>query len=126
MPSKPERKREIVGRPRGSKDRYKRQRRTRLEMTKAEAVPVIAAEVFEMPLYQLMRRIADPELDEKYRDMLRIAVLPYCHPRAFTKMAAKPYFMMTDEELIEVRKAEAEHERQIELSRAQLRLIKGD
>jgi len=59
------------------------------------------------------------------RDMLRIAVLPYLHPRAFSRLTAKPFFMMTDEELEETRRAELEHERQVSLGRGHLHLMKG-
>jgi len=40
-------------------------------------------------------------------------------------MTAKPSFMMTDEELKEVREAELEHEKQVAAGRDQIRLMKG-
>jgi hypothetical protein len=88
-------------------------------------LPKIADDNEELPLYVLLRRIRDESLDPKYRDMLRIAVLPYLHPRAFSRLTAKPFFMMTDEELEETRRAELEHERQVSLGRDHLHLIKG-
>jgi hypothetical protein len=112
--------RERAGRPPGRKDTRPRKRRTILEL-----LPKIADENEELPLYGLLRRIRDESLDPKYRDMLRIAVLPYLHPRAFSRLTAKPFFMMTDEELEETRRAELEHERQVSLGRDHLHLIKG-
>ena len=109
-----------AGRPKGSRDRQPRKRRTILEL-----LPKLAEEGDELPLYGLLRRIRDESLDPKYRDFLRIAVLPYLHPRAFSRMTAKPSFMMTDEELKEVREAELEHEKQVAAGRDQIRLMKG-
>ena len=108
------------GRPRGAKDRQPRKRRTILEL-----LPKLAEPDRQLPLYRLLARIDDETLDPKYRDMLCIAVLPFMHPRAFTRLTAKPFFMMTDQELAEVREAELEHERQIAIGHAQLRLVKG-
>ena len=107
------------GRPKGSKDRHPRKRRRVLEL-----LPKLAEEVDELRLYGLLRRIRDESLDPKYRDFLRIAVLPCLHPRAFSRMTAKPSFMMTDDKLKEVRQAELEHERQVAAGRGQIHLIK--
>jgi len=62
-------------------------------------------------------RIRHKSLDPKYRGLLRIAVLPYLHPRAFSRMTAKPSIMMTDQELQDARQAELEHERQVAAGR---------
>ena len=87
-----------MARPRGRKDSYKRTRRTSAAIELAgylPSVPDAEKGEFELPLHGLLRRIAsdDPDIEEKYRDFLRIAVLPYLHPRASSKLVAKPYFM---------------------------------
>jgi hypothetical protein len=116
-----------MARPKGAKDGYARRRRTKHEIEMIELFPpeLVKADL-ELPLYGLLRRIAsaDTDIDERYRDFLRVAVLPYLHARATSKLLAKPYFMMTDAELIEVRRQELEHERQIEISRKHMRAIK--
>jgi hypothetical protein len=112
-------RRERAGRPAGRKDTRPRKRRTILEL-----LPKLAGENDELPLYGLLRRIRDESLDDRYRDMLRIAVLPYLHPRSFSRLTAKPFYMMTDEELEETRRAELEHEKQVALGRGHIRLIK--
>jgi hypothetical protein len=60
-----------AGRPRGSKNK----------LPLAELLPKLEAADEELPLYGLLRRIGDPNLDDRYRDMLRIACLPFLHPR---------------------------------------------
>jgi hypothetical protein len=45
--------------------------------------------IWPIPLYGLLRRIRDESLDPKYRDFLRIAALPYLHPRAFSRRKPK-------------------------------------
>ena len=100
-----------AGRPKGSKDRAPRKVTVR-----AEVLPKLAAADRQLPLYRLLDRIADPTLDEKYRDTLCIAVLPYLHARMPTTMVVKPLHLMTDEELEATRRAEIEHLRQVELS----------
>lgn len=64
--------------------------------------------------------IRDESLDAKYRDML-----PYLHPRAFSRLTAKPFFMMDDRELEETRQAQLKHEEQVALGRGHFHLIKG-
>lgn len=88
-------------------------------------LPKLAEPDRQLPLYRLLDRIDDPSLDPKYRDMLCIAVLPFMHPRTFSRLTAKPFFMMTDQELAEVREAELEHERQVSLGRGQLHVVKA-
>ena len=102
------------GRPKGSKNRCK---------TLAELLPRLEEADQELPLYGLLRRIGDETLDPKYRDMLRIACLPFLHPRPRSDMTAKPAFMMSDQELEQVRAAEIEHEKQLRKGRGHLHLI---
>jgi hypothetical protein len=70
-----------------------------------------------LPLYRLLRRQADPELDERYRDALAIATLPFMHPKPPSTLSAKPPFLMSDAELRETYAAEMEHQRQLARSR---------
>jgi hypothetical protein len=102
------------GRPRGAKNK-----RTVL----AQLLPKLAEEDAELPLYRLLRRIRDPEVDEKYRDMLAVATLPFLHPRVRSDMTAKPFFMMSQEEVDQVERAELEHEKQVARGRGHLHLI---
>lgn len=105
------------GRPPGS-----RNKKTIL----AELLPRLAADDQELPLYGLLRRIADPELtDERYKDMLRIATLPYLHPKPRSDLTAKAPFQMSDAELIQVREAEEEHQRQLKRGKPVLQAIRG-
>ena len=99
-----------AGRPKGAKDRQPRKGTVR-----AEVLPKLAAADRQLPLYRLLDRIADPTLDEKYRDSLCVAVLPYLHARMPTTMVVKPLHLMTDEEFEATRRAEIEHLRQVEL-----------
>lgn len=62
----------------------------------------------QLPLYRVLDRIADPALDEKYRDTLCVAVLPYLHSRMPATMVIKPLRLMSDEELEQMRQAELE------------------
>jgi hypothetical protein len=103
-----------AGRKPGSKNR---------KTVLAELLPKLAAEDVELPLYRLLRRIRDPEIDERYRDVLAIATLPFLHPRMRSDLTAKPFFMMSPEELDQVEAAELEHEKQVGRSRAHIRLI---
>jgi hypothetical protein len=89
----------------------------------AELLPKLAAEDVELPLYRLLRRVRDPEIDERYRDVLAIATLPFLHPRMRSDMTAKPFFMMSLEEIDQVEKAELEHAKQVARGRGQLRLL---
>jgi hypothetical protein len=109
------------GRPKGRKDSKPRKLRTILELV----MPRLTGGEDELPLYALLRRTQDETLDAKYRDMLRIAVLPYLHPRAFSRLTAKPFYMMTDEEVAETRQAQLEHEKQVARGHGHLHLVKG-
>jgi hypothetical protein len=103
-----------AGRKPGSKNR---------KTVLAELLPKLAAEDVELPLYRLLRRIRDPEIDERYRDVLAIATLPFLHPRMRSDMTAKPFFMMSLEEIDQVEKAELEHAKQVARGRGHLRLL---
>jgi hypothetical protein len=77
----------------------------------------------KLPLYELLDRIRDPTLDPKYRDLLRIQILPYMHPRLRSDLTAKPFYLMSPEELEKVEQAQLEHETQVARGRGHLRLI---
>jgi hypothetical protein len=109
-------KRPGAGRPKGS--------RNRRVLMRTDVLPRLDPATFRLPLYELMERIADDTLDMRYRDMLRLAVLPYFHARLPPTMAANPPYLMTDAELADVQRAQREHERQIALGRGQVRLVK--
>jgi hypothetical protein len=102
------------GRPPGSKNK---------KTVLAELLPKLAEEDAELPLYRLLRRIRDPEVDERYRDVLAIATLPFLHPRMRSDLTAKPFHLMSPEELDQVERAEIEHEKQVARGRAHIRLI---
>jgi hypothetical protein len=87
-----------------------------------EVLPKLRAEDQQLPLYRLLDRIADPTLDQKYRDTLCVAILPYMHSRLPATMVIKPLHMMTDGELQQMREAELEHRRQVALGRGHLRV----
>jgi hypothetical protein len=72
----------------------------------AQVLPKLSAEGRQLPLYRLLDRIADPTLDEKYRDTLCVAILPYMHSRTPTTMIVKPPHLMSDAELQQMREAE--------------------
>jgi hypothetical protein len=72
--------------------------RTRLERLDAQA----KAEVLEMPVERLLRRLNDPTLSEQYRDTLAIAVAPYCSPRLNALAIVKRPSQWTDQELLQV------------------------
>jgi hypothetical protein len=76
-------------------------------------MPALEAAGRELPLYALLRRAADPNLDEKYRHQINVHLLPYLHARPRSDLTAKPVHMMSDEELIAVRDAEADQQRQL-------------
>ena len=101
-----------AGRPRGSKDS-----RPRKGTVRAELLPKLSAEDRQLPLYRLLDRMSDTSLDSKYRDFLAIACLPYLHSKMPSVLIVKPPHLMTDEELEQTRRAELEHQRQIELGR---------
>jgi hypothetical protein len=107
-------KRPGAGRPKG-----RRSKRTVL----AELLPKLEAEDAELPLYRLLRRIRDPEVDERYRDVLAIAALPFLHPRMRSDLTAKPFYLMNPEELEQVEQAQLEHEKQVARSRGHIRLL---
>jgi hypothetical protein len=103
------------GRPKGA-----RNKRTVL----GELLPRLEATDQELPLYGLLRRIADPDLlDERYKDVLRIATLPYLHSRLVSGLTAKPAYLMSDEELQATREAELEHQRQLAMRRGHLQVV---
>jgi hypothetical protein len=104
------------GRPKGS-----RNKRTVL----AELLPKLAEEDQQLPLYRLLDRIADKNLDDRYRDMLCIATLPFLHARPRSDLTAKAPFQMSDAELIQVREAEEEHQRQLKRGKPELQVIRG-
>jgi hypothetical protein len=72
----------------------------------------------KLPLYRLLDRIADPTLDERYRDTLCVAILPYMHCRMPTAMIVKPVHLMSDTELQQMHEAELERCRQVAWSRS--------
>jgi hypothetical protein len=102
------------GRPPGAKNR---------RTTLLEILPKLAEEDEPLPLYALLARTRDPGLDDRYKDALRIAILPFLHPRPRSDLTAKPSFLMSDEELQQVRDAEIQHEKELRKGR-HLHLIK--
>jgi hypothetical protein len=103
------------GRPKGAKNK---------KTVLAELLPKLDAADQELPLYGLLRRIGDPGLlDERYKDLLRIATLPFLHPRMRSDMTTKPFFLMSPEELDQVERAQLEHEKQVARGRAHIRLL---
>jgi hypothetical protein len=88
-----------------------------------ELLPRLEAEDAELPLYRLLRRIRDPGVDEKYRDVLAIATLPFLHPRMHSDLTAKPFYLMSPEEIDQVEQAQLEHEKQVARGRAHIRLL---
>jgi hypothetical protein len=102
------------GRPPGAKNK---------KTVLAELLPKLAEEDVELPLYRLLRRIRDSEIDEKYRDVLAIATLPFLHPRMRSDMTAKPFYLMSPEELDQVEAAELEHAKQVARGRGHVRLL---
>jgi hypothetical protein len=93
-----------AGRPRGRRDK-----RTVL----MELLPELEETDQQMPLYRLLARIADESEDIRYRDALSIACLPYLHSRLVSNMVVKPAYLMSDDELQQVRAAEIQHEKEI-------------
>jgi hypothetical protein len=55
---------------------------------------------------------------------MSIACLPYLHSRLVSNMVVKPAYMMSDEELQEVRAAEIQHEKELRRGRGHLHLVK--
>jgi hypothetical protein len=106
--------RRVGGRPKGSKNK---------KTILTEVLPRLAEADQQLPLYRLLDRIADPELDAKYRDLLCIATLPFLHARPRSDLTAKPPHLMTTAELYAVRAAEEEHQRQLKRGKPALRLI---
>jgi hypothetical protein len=60
------------------------------------------AEGIELPVARLLRRMADPTLDDKYKDTLAIAVAPYCSPRLNALAIVKRPSQWSDQELLQV------------------------
>jgi hypothetical protein len=108
-------KRPGAGRPRGRRDK---------RAVLMELLPKLEAADRPLPLYRLLDRIADEALDAKYRDALCVQVLPFMHSRLIPNLSAKPFYLMSDEELREVEAAELEHEKQLRKGRGHLHLIK--
>jgi hypothetical protein len=103
-----------AGRPRGSKTR---------RPALPEVLPKLAEQDQPLPLYRLLTRIADPTLDERYRDALCIAVLPFLHPKPRSDLVAKAPFQMTDAELQQVLQAEQAHQLQLRRGKPVLQLV---
>jgi hypothetical protein len=61
------------GRKKGSRDIAPRMR--------AEILGRLEEADQKLPLYEVLDRVRDETLDPKYRDLLRIQILPYMHPR---------------------------------------------
>jgi hypothetical protein len=97
-------KREGAGRPPGAKDKIKRQ-------SKRVVVRRLKGKGQELPLERLLRRMADKRETEKYRDQLAIAAAPFCHPRLSPLPTPMATFEMTDQQLEEVLRREAENAR---------------
>jgi hypothetical protein len=89
-----------------------------------ELLPRLEAADRPLPLYRLLDRIADVDLDAKYRDALCVQVLPFLHSRLTSNLSVKPFFLMSDEELHEVEAAELEHEKELRRGRGHLHLVK--
>ena len=104
------------GRPKGSKNKVK---------VLAELLPRLEQQDWELPLYRLLRRVHDNTLDEKYRDLLAIQIMPFLHPRPRSDQTAKAPFQMSDAELDETMRAQLEHERQVKKGRGHLHLARG-
>ena len=88
-----------------------------------ELLPALDESDRQLPLYRLLTRIADESEDIRYRDALSIACLPYLHSRLVSNMVVKPAYLMSDEELQQVRAAEIQHEKELHKGR-HLHLIK--
>jgi hypothetical protein len=82
-----------AGRPKGSLGRRSRAR---------ELLARVKAEVLELPVDRLLRRMNDPTLSEEYRDQLAIALGPYTAPRLSAVTIKKRPNEMTDEEIAEL------------------------
>jgi hypothetical protein len=88
-----------------------------------ELLPALDESDRQLPLYRLLTRIADESEDIRYRDALSIACLPYLHSRLVSNMVVKPAYLMSDDELQQVRDAEIQHEKELRKGR-HLHLIK--
>jgi hypothetical protein len=86
-----------AGRPPGSKDRRHR------------AAQVEAAGQ-KLPLDIMLSIINDPSVSEARRDKFIIAAAPYLHPRLTSIAMAKAPFEMTQHEIEETLRRQAEHE----------------
>jgi hypothetical protein len=76
-------------------------------------------------VYALLERTRDPNLDDRYRDVLRIAILPFLYPRPRSDLTAKAPFQMSRQELDETLKAQLEHDQQIKKGHGHLHLVRG-
>jgi hypothetical protein len=85
-----------AGRPKGRKDSEPRR-----NSALVTALPVMAERDQKLPLYRLLERIADPTRNERYKDTLCVALLPYMHSRMPSVMLVKPPHLMSDQELAE-------------------------
>jgi hypothetical protein len=101
-------KRPNAGRPKGRRDK-----RTVL----MELLPAQDESDRQLPFYRLLTRIADESEDIRYRDALSIACLPYLHSRLVSNMVVKPAYLMSDDELQQVRDAEIQHEKELRKGR---------
>ena len=102
---------------RGQGPEGRRDSQPRLNSAFATALPVITARDQKLPLYRLLDRIADPELNERYKDTLCVAILPCMHSRMPSFSVIKMPFHMTDDELLETRRILLEHRQQTALGR---------
>jgi hypothetical protein len=82
-----------AGRPKGAISK-----RSRIRELLARA----KAEVLELPIDRLLRRMNDPGLAEDYRDQLAAIVAPYTAPRLSAVSIKKRPAEMTDEEITQL------------------------
>jgi hypothetical protein len=66
----------------------------------------------KLPLDIMLSIINDPSVSEARRDKFIIAAAPYLHPRLTSIAVAKAPFEMTEQELEETLRRQAEHEMQ--------------
>lgn len=98
----------IIAMPRGGKRPNTRRPKGRRDKRTVlmELLPALDESDRQLPLYRLLTRIADESEDIRYRDALSIACLPCLHSRLVSNMVVKPAYLMSDEELQQVRAAE--------------------
>jgi hypothetical protein len=95
-------KRPGAGRPPGAPNKIKR---------KSEILQRLKAKGRELPLDRLLRRMADKTETERYRDSLALAAAPFVHPRLNSLPTPMATFEMTDHQLEDVLRREAEQAR---------------